>query len=253
MTRNPTWRLSLGLLLLGAIPIVSGTLRVVEFLGGPATMPERTSFEESPATMVVHIVASLTFVALGTFQFSAGIRRRLGWHPVSGRLLVPLGLAAALSALWMNEFYELPDGPNALLYVFRLVFASAMATSILLGCSPSAVATCVPSGSGWPAPTRSDLVLAPRHPRSASARPSSGRARPGSRFAIEAKGDGRLVGDLATKVDANEPREMEVRFTLAAEHQGTRAPGHQGTRALATPPRPCGRCSGTRSAYSACI
>ena len=107
---------------------------MMEFFGGPATMPSRTSFEESPAPMVVHIVAALAYVVLGAFQFSADIRRRrLGWHRMAGRLLVPLGLAAALSALWMNEFYELPDGPNPLLYAFRLVFASAMAASIVLG------------------------------------------------------------------------------------------------------------------------
>ena len=134
MTRRPTWRIPLALLLLGAIPVVSGTLRMVEFFGGPTTMPLRTSFEESPAPMVVHIVAALAYVVLGAFQFSAGIRRRrLGWHRAAGRLLVPLGLAAALSALWMNEFYELPDGPNPLLHLFRLVFASAMAASIVLG------------------------------------------------------------------------------------------------------------------------
>ena len=39
-------------------------------------------------------------------------------------------------------------------------------------------------------------------------------------LAIEGKDEGRLVGDLATKVDAHEPREMEVGFTLAPEHQG---------------------------------
>jgi len=134
MTRRPTWRLPIALLVLGAIPVVAGTFRMVEFFGGPATLPVRTSFEESPAPMVVHIVAALAFVVLGAFQFSAGLRRRRPrWHRTSGRLVVPLGLAAALSALWMNEFYELPDGPNPLLYVFRLVFASAMAASIVLG------------------------------------------------------------------------------------------------------------------------
>ena len=33
----------------------------------------------------------------------------------------------------MNQFYELPDGPNPLLYVFRLVFGTAMAASIVDG------------------------------------------------------------------------------------------------------------------------
>jgi RimJ/RimL family protein N-acetyltransferase len=39
-------------------------------------------------------------------------------------------------------------------------------------------------------------------------------------LALEAKDGTGLVGDLASKVDASEPREMEVGFTLASEHQG---------------------------------
>jgi len=35
-----------------------------------------------------------------------------------------------------------------------------------------------------------------------------------------ADADGRLVGDLATHVDADEHRQLEVGFTLAPEHQG---------------------------------
>jgi uncharacterized membrane protein len=129
-----TWRLPLALILLAAIPLVAGTLRLVEFFGGPATMPERRSFEESPAPLVVHIICAVVYIVLGALQFSAGLRRqRLRWHRASGRLLVPVGLAVALSALWMNEFYVLPDGPNEPLYVFRWMFGSAMAGSIVLG------------------------------------------------------------------------------------------------------------------------
>ena len=39
-------------------------------------------------------------------------------------------------------------------------------------------------------------------------------------FALEARSDGILVGDLALKVDADEPREAEVGFTLAPAQQG---------------------------------
>ena len=132
--RLPTWRVPLALVALGAIPITSGTLRMVELSGGPVVMPARQSIDDSPLPVAVHIVCSLLFVALGALQFSAGLRRRrLRWHRYSGRLLVPLGLLAAFSALWMNQFYELPDGPNPLLYVFRLVFGTAMAASIVVG------------------------------------------------------------------------------------------------------------------------
>ena len=39
-------------------------------------------------------------------------------------------------------------------------------------------------------------------------------------FALEARSDGVLVGDLALKVDPDEPREAEVGFTLAPAQQG---------------------------------
>jgi len=39
-------------------------------------------------------------------------------------------------------------------------------------------------------------------------------------FALEAKDDAALVGDLALRVAADEPREAEVGFTLAPAHQG---------------------------------
>lgn len=39
-------------------------------------------------------------------------------------------------------------------------------------------------------------------------------------FALEDRSDGTLVGDLALKVDEDEPREAEVGFTLAPDQQG---------------------------------
>ena len=39
-------------------------------------------------------------------------------------------------------------------------------------------------------------------------------------LALEERASGALVGDLALKVDAHEPREAEVGFTLAPAHQG---------------------------------
>lgn len=129
-----TWRVSAGLVALSAIPVVSGTLRIVELAGGPVTMPDKPALLDSPAAVVVHLVSAIPFVLLGALQLSGGVRRRWpGWHRRAGRLLVPLGLTAALSALWMNQFYVDPDGRNELLYVFRLFFASLMVWSLVLG------------------------------------------------------------------------------------------------------------------------
>jgi uncharacterized membrane protein len=81
----------------------------------------------------MHILGASLFCILGAFQFAPGIgRRRPGWHRGVGRLLVPCGLVAALSALWMAQFYPPVDGDGDLLHGFRLLFGSAMVLSIVL-------------------------------------------------------------------------------------------------------------------------
>jgi uncharacterized membrane protein len=133
--RTPTtWRLPIALIALGAIPIAFGTLRVIGLLGGPEVMPHRTRFDSSPAPVILHIVSAVLYIVFGAFQFSAGLRRRRpAWHRRTGRLLVPLGLVVAFSALWMNQFYVHPEGRNELLHLFRLIAGSAMAGSIVVG------------------------------------------------------------------------------------------------------------------------
>jgi len=86
----------------------------------------------SPAPLVVHILGAVIYALLGAFQFSARLRRR-GWHRRAGRLLVPLGLAVALSGLLMTLLYAQKEGTGDLLYVFRLLAGSGMAASIILG------------------------------------------------------------------------------------------------------------------------
>lgn len=84
--------------------------------------------------IVLHIVSASVYSVLGALQFTSGLRRRRrGWHRAAGRLLVPLGLIVALSGLWMTQFYPRPEGSGDLLYVFRLLFGSAMVFSIVLG------------------------------------------------------------------------------------------------------------------------
>jgi hypothetical protein len=47
--------------------------------------------------------------------------------------VVVCGLLVGLSGLWMTLFYPWPKGDGVLLYVFRLLFGSAMVVSIVLG------------------------------------------------------------------------------------------------------------------------
>ena len=123
-----------GLLVLSAIPLVSGALVLTELAGGVEIIPAKARFHASPLPVVMHIVGAFVYAILGAFQFAPGFRRRRpGWHRVAGRLVVGCGLVVGLSALWMTLFYPWPDGDGALLYAFRLVFGSGMVVSIVLG------------------------------------------------------------------------------------------------------------------------
>ncbi len=95
------------LIALVVVPGIAGAFRLIELFGGPRELPADPRLNGSPAPVVIHIVCALTYAVLGAFQFSAGIRRRNpGWHSVAGRVLIMLGLAVALSGLWMTVFYD---------------------------------------------------------------------------------------------------------------------------------------------------
>ena len=127
-------RLVTALLLLSALPLTFGVVRLVQLAGGAEITPANARFFASPLPVVVHILSASVYALLGAFQFAARFRRRRpGWHRIAGRLLVVCGLLVGLSGLWMTLFYALPASDGALLYIFRLLFGSAMVVSIVLG------------------------------------------------------------------------------------------------------------------------
>ncbi|MEV6825194.1 DUF2306 domain-containing protein [Amycolatopsis sp. NPDC051102] len=130
-TRRPQWLVPAGLLLLSAVPVAAGSARVAELTSGARATADNARFFAMPLPVVLHIFGASIFCVLGAFQFVPGLRRRR-WHRVAGRLLVPCGLVAALSGLWMTLGYDRPPGDGDLLTVFRLVFGTAMAVSIVL-------------------------------------------------------------------------------------------------------------------------
>lgn len=131
---RPAWLAPAGLILLGAVPVAVGVVRVVTLATRAEITPENARFFASPVPVVLHVVGAGVYILVGAFQFVPSIRRqRRGWHRRAGRIVVAAGLVAALSALWMTHFYPLPASDGPLLYLFRLVFGSAMAVSILLG------------------------------------------------------------------------------------------------------------------------
>jgi uncharacterized membrane protein YozB (DUF420 family) len=128
------WPVPAALVALSAIALAAGALRLVQVAGGPALIPADDRFAGFPVPLVVHIVGAAVFALVGAFQFVPRFRRsHRTWHRRAGRLVAGAGLAVAGSALWLTLVYQAQPGTGDVLYVLRLVFASAMAASLLLG------------------------------------------------------------------------------------------------------------------------
>jgi uncharacterized membrane protein len=129
-----SWPVPLALVGLSAIPLVAGTLRLVQLLGGPPIMPADDRFDRIPVALVVHIVGAFVFALVGVLQLAPQFRRRhWAWHRRAGRVVAVAGLLVAASALWLTLVYAPKPGTGDLLYVSRLAFASLMAASLVLG------------------------------------------------------------------------------------------------------------------------
>ncbi|WP_457188318.1 DUF2306 domain-containing protein [Nocardioides sp. P5_E3] len=124
----------IALVALGTIPVIAGSLRLVDLSSGTDVLPADAQFDASPLPVVVHIVCASVFAIVGAFQFSPVIRRRRpAWHRRAGRVLVVAGLGVALSALWLNQFFPRAEGAREVLYPLRMVFGAAMVITIVLG------------------------------------------------------------------------------------------------------------------------
>ncbi|TXN30496.1 DUF2306 domain-containing protein [Lacisediminihabitans profunda] len=134
-TRRPRarWLAPVGLILLSLIPVLAGAARLTEVTGGAVITAGNARFLDSPVAVITHIVSATIFSLVGAFQFVPALRRRGGWHRLAGFVLIPAGLLAALSGLWMSVFYPHPPGDGLALVVLRLIFGCAMVASILLG------------------------------------------------------------------------------------------------------------------------
>ncbi|NRQ34074.1 DUF2306 domain-containing protein [Nonomuraea sp. NN258] len=123
-----------GLIALTVVPLIGGAVRLTELFTGADVTSANARFFDAPTPVILHIFAASGYGVLGAFQFARGFRRRRpGWHRVSGRLLVPLGLVVALSGLWMTLFYAVPAVDRGFVAGMRVGFSSVMALSIVLG------------------------------------------------------------------------------------------------------------------------
>ncbi|MFE3460912.1 DUF2306 domain-containing protein [Nocardiopsis aegyptia] len=127
------WLVPVSLMLLSAVPVLAGAVRLGEVAGGATPTPENTRFLTDPVPLVLHIVSASVFCFVGALQFSPGLRRRhLGWHRASGRVLLPMGIVAALTGLWMTFAYDVPAPDGVVVYAQRILFGSAMAVALVL-------------------------------------------------------------------------------------------------------------------------
>lgn len=140
------WLVAVGLIVLSAVPIGAGAVRIAELAGGATVTvtAENARFFAAPVPVVVHIVGASLFCVLGAFQFVPRLSRgKRPWHRWAGRMVVPSGLAAAFSGLWMTLFYELPASDDqtvelfgvafGVLQAFRLLFGSGMVLALVAG------------------------------------------------------------------------------------------------------------------------
>ncbi|MCA9882981.1 MAG: DUF2306 domain-containing protein [Anaerolineae bacterium] len=123
-----------GLLVLCLIPVLAGGARLTELSIGADVTRENARFFASPLPVVIHIISVTLYTILGAFQFIKGTRRwKPRLHQKLGRyLLLPAGLAAAISGIWMTLFYDLPSLDGVVLNIMRLIFGTLMVVYLAL-------------------------------------------------------------------------------------------------------------------------
>jgi len=121
------------LLLLNLVPAVAGASRLTSLATGANITPDNARFFAAPAPVMLHIVTVILFGVMGAFQFPNSLRRmHPRWHRFAGRLLIPAGFLAALSGLWMTQFYPHVEGDGPTLYTIRWLVAIAMLTALVM-------------------------------------------------------------------------------------------------------------------------
>src|SRR5690349_13697435 len=108
-TKRRQWLTPILLILLSLVPVIAGSVRVFQLSTGTASN-EHARFVTDPVPVITHIVSATLFAILGALQFAPSLRKRSSdWHRKVGRALIPLGLATALSGLWMTLVYPWPE------------------------------------------------------------------------------------------------------------------------------------------------
>lgn len=127
-------RIPLALLAISAMPIAAGIARLVGLASNTEFNGDSARFFAAPVPVILHIISASLFSVLGALQFSTGLRHKNPlFHKVSGRIVLPSGVVAALSGLWMTAMYPIPPGLQGdMLFVVRLLVGTTMVISIAL-------------------------------------------------------------------------------------------------------------------------
>lgn len=131
---NPSWKLLASLLLLSLVPVAAGAARLSMLLGGGEVTPDNARFMAAPGPVVLHIVCATLFCLLGAFQFDSAIRQRYPrLHRITGRVVAPCGIFAALTGLWMTAMYPIPaELQGDLLYGVRVLVGLSMMWAVVV-------------------------------------------------------------------------------------------------------------------------
>jgi hypothetical protein len=132
MKKSSNWLIPAGLVVLAFVPSAAGALRLTEMAGAAEVFPD-DRVTHAPAALVAHIVGVTIFGVLGAFQFAPSLRRRRRWHRVAGRIVLPAGLVAALSGLWLTLFLPPSEADSVALVVVRVAVVAYMLMSLILG------------------------------------------------------------------------------------------------------------------------
>lgn len=127
------WLVPGALVGLSVVPVIAGIARVSHLISGDPVSTNDARFALSPMPLMAHILVVSLYCLLGAFQFAPGFRSRYPrWHRAAGRILVPSGLGAAFTGLWMTQFYDRIATDSDLLHGLRLMVGAAMVVCILM-------------------------------------------------------------------------------------------------------------------------
>lgn len=73
--RSASWVVPAALIALSLIPVLAGSLRLVQLSGGPEAVPAQARFDASPAPVVTHVASAI----VGTAGSSHALLMGAGW------------------------------------------------------------------------------------------------------------------------------------------------------------------------------